>query len=379
MKYVQRLKDRFAVTDQWDCRMLPLIVKTYVSRRKGWINMSLQFVIGSSGSGKTRYLYENLINLSMEHPEGNYIAIVPEQFTMQTQKEIVTLHPNHGSMNIDIVSFQRLAYRIFEELGVEHLEVLDDMGKSMVLRRVAAGQKKNLGLYGSHLNQTGFVNQLKSMLSELYQYGIQPENLREAMEHAGPLLCEKLHDISVVYEAFQQEIQEKYITAEEILDVLCRVLPRSELIRKSVVTLDGYTGFTPVQYRIVELLMRYAKQVIITVSIDPEEKPYERTGIDHLFYMGKEKWDSQGSGCSFRRKMSATVPEQSSHCFCGEEFIPLWTEVRAGAEGDPGISGCFSRRGGVICGIHDPPFGAGTGNPLSGDRCDHRGSGWISL
>ena len=250
--------------------------------------MSLQFVIGSSGSGKTRYLYENLINLSMEHPEGNYIAIVPEQFTMQTQKEIVTLHPNHGSMNIDIVSFQRLAYRIFEELGVEHLEVLDDMGKSMVLRRVAAGQKKNLGLYGSHLNQTGFVNQLKSMLSELYQYGIQPENLREAMEHAGPLLCEKLHDISVVYEAFQQEIQEKYITAEEILDVLCRVLPRSELIRKSVVTLDGYTGFTPVQYRIVELLMRYAKQVIITVSIDPEEKPYERTGIDHLFYMGKE-------------------------------------------------------------------------------------------
>ena len=79
--------------------------------------MSLQFVIGSSGSGKTRYLYENLINLSMEHPEGNYIAIVPEQFTMQTQKEIVTLHPNHGSMNIDIVSFQRLAYRIFEELS----------------------------------------------------------------------------------------------------------------------------------------------------------------------------------------------------------------------------------------------------------------------
>ena len=45
--------------------------------------MSLQFVIGSSGSGKTRYLYENLINLSMEHPEGNNIAIVPEQFTRQ--------------------------------------------------------------------------------------------------------------------------------------------------------------------------------------------------------------------------------------------------------------------------------------------------------
>lgn len=250
--------------------------------------MALQFVIGSSGSGKTRYLYENLIKMSIEEPDGEYIAIVPEQFTMQTQKEIVTLHPNHGTMNIDIVSFQRLAYRIFEELGVENLEVLDDMGKSMVLRRVAGGEKKNLGLYGSHLNQTGFVNQLKSMLSELYQYGIQPENLREAMEQAGPLLKEKLHDIVTVYEAFQREIEQKYITAEEILDVLCRVLPRSERIRRSVITLDGYTGFTPVQYRILALLMRYAKRVIVTVSMDPQDKPYERASAEHLFYMGKE-------------------------------------------------------------------------------------------
>lgn len=89
--------------------------------------MSLQFIIGSSGAGKTRLLYESLIRQSIEDPESSLIAIVPEQFTMQTQKEVVCLHPNHGTMNIDIVSFQRLAYRVFEELGVEHLAVLDDM------------------------------------------------------------------------------------------------------------------------------------------------------------------------------------------------------------------------------------------------------------
>ena len=97
--------------------------------------MSLQFIIGGSGSGKTRTLYENLIRQSMEEPDGRFFALVPEQFTMQTQKEIVMLHPNHGVMNIDIVSFERLAYRVFEELAIENLAVLDDMGKSMVLRR----------------------------------------------------------------------------------------------------------------------------------------------------------------------------------------------------------------------------------------------------
>lgn len=251
--------------------------------------MSLQFIIGSSGSGKTRLLYENLIRQSIEEPGGRFIAIVPEQFTMQTQKEVVALHPKHGTLNIDIVSFQRLAYRIFEELGVEHPEVLDDIGKSMVLRKVAGGQKRNLGVYAGHLNQTGFINHLKSMLSELYQYGIRPEDLRRAREQAAsPLLKEKLKDLSVIYEEFQKAISERFITAEEILDVLCRVLPKSELIKMSVITLDGYTGFTPVQYRILELLMIYAKKVVVTVTMDPKAQPFKKESIHHLFYMGKE-------------------------------------------------------------------------------------------
>ena len=83
--------------------------------------MSLQFIIGGSGSGKTRRLYNDLIEQAAGNPDGRYFAIVPEQFTMQTQKDIVTLHPCHGVMNIDIVSFERLAYRIFEELAVESL------------------------------------------------------------------------------------------------------------------------------------------------------------------------------------------------------------------------------------------------------------------
>ena len=64
--------------------------------------MSLQFIFGNSGSGKSRYLYEQVIAGACENPNRNYIVLVPEQFTMQTQKELVRLHPRHGLMNIDI-------------------------------------------------------------------------------------------------------------------------------------------------------------------------------------------------------------------------------------------------------------------------------------
>ncbi len=251
--------------------------------------MALQFIFGASGSGKTRYLYEHLIRQSIEKPHIQYVAIVPEQFTMQTQKDIVTLHPDHGTMNIDIVSFERLAYRVFEELAVEHPQVLDDMGKSMVLRKVASKERKNLGIFCGHLNQTGFINQLKSMLSELYQYGMSPDGLKKALDGANsPLLKEKLKDLLVIYEAFRQEIASRYITAEEILDVLCRVLPQSQWIKNSVVTLDGYTGFTPVQYRLLELLMVHARSVVVTVTIDPGEDPFQKAKMQELFCMSKD-------------------------------------------------------------------------------------------
>ena len=99
--------------------------------------MPLKFVFGPSGSGKSYYLYHHIIEESMRNPTHEYIVLVPEQFTMQTQKDLVSMHPRKGIMNIDILSFGRLAYRVFEETGGEKLPVLDDEGKNLILRKIA--------------------------------------------------------------------------------------------------------------------------------------------------------------------------------------------------------------------------------------------------
>ncbi len=188
--------------------------------------MSLRFIIGGSGSGKTRRLYDELIRDAAAHPEKQYFAIVPEQFTMQTQKDIVDLHPNHGVMNIDIVSFERLAYRIFEELAVPALSVLDDMGKAMVIRRTAA--KEDLILFGRQLDKPGFVEELKSQLSEFLQYGITEEKLAAMAEgEKSPMLRAKLSDMLTILRGFRAYTeQEGFIAREELLERLCRVLPK---------------------------------------------------------------------------------------------------------------------------------------------------------
>ena len=207
--------------------------------------MSLQFVIGPSASGKTRYLYDTIIRESMAHPEKQYLFLVPEQYTMQTQKELIRLHPRRGLTNVDVLSFNRLALRVFEDLSVETLTVLDDMGKSMVLRKIAGERRGNLRYYQRHFGQMGFVNQLKSMISEMYQYGVTPEVLDELRESSEDLvLKDKLQDLTMIYRGFQDYIREKFTTAEEVLDLCCRMLPRWETLSRSQVFLDGYTGFS---------------------------------------------------------------------------------------------------------------------------------------
>ncbi|MCI8453070.1 MAG: ATP-dependent helicase [Lachnospiraceae bacterium] len=230
--------------------------------------MALTLITGGSGSGKTEYVYKEIIGRSMREPNGRFFVIVPEQATMQAQREIVRLHPRHGTMNIDIVSFERLAYRIFSELSLPQPEVLDDTGKTMVLRRLAGEKRDALSYFASNLNRAGFIDELKSMLSELVQYGITPGLLKETAVQAGlshVLTC-KLTDMYTLYAAFQDFIAGHYITMEELLDKLCEVCGRSKLLRGSVIALDGYTGFTPIQYRLIGRLLSGCADMLVTVT-----------------------------------------------------------------------------------------------------------------
>ena len=90
------------------------------------------------------------------------------------------------------------------------------------------------------------------------------------------------------YEGFEQFLAEKYITKEELLDVLSGLVSKSELLKKSVIALDGFTGFTPVQSRLLGELMNICKEMYITVVMDGREDAFRYTHPYQLFALGKQ-------------------------------------------------------------------------------------------
>ena len=252
--------------------------------------MALQFIMGPPGSGKSHYLYEKVTKASLEHPETNYIVLVPEQFTMQTQKDLVMASPRKGIMNVDVLSFGRLAHRIFEETGGNQRKVLDDVGKSFVLRKIAGDCEAELRVLGSNLKKTGYIGEVKSVISEFTQYAIQEETLEQMIEEVkdSSNLYYKLQDIKTIYHGFREYLREKYITGEELLDVLCTVVGESKILKDSVVVLDGFTGFTPVQNKILRELFGVCKRVVITVTMEQKENPFSYKHPYQLFALSKQ-------------------------------------------------------------------------------------------
>lgn len=252
--------------------------------------MSLQFILGNSGSGKSRFLYNTVIQESMERPKENFLVIVPEQFTLETQKNLVQLHPRKGILNIDVLSFQRLALRVLEDTGVDRRKILEETGKNLVIRRATLEHKKELTLLGGSIHKTGYIKQVKSMISELAQYNVEPKDMESILEGLKeyPKLYYKWKDIGILYEAFRKRMAEDYVTAEEILEVLAEHVEESELLKDCTIAVDGFTGFTPIQLKLLRKLLLAAKKIMVTVTVDPREE-WGKTGkIHELFYMSKK-------------------------------------------------------------------------------------------
>lgn len=122
------------------------------------------------------------------------------------------------------------------------------------------------------------------------QYGISTQDMDKLIASAEKrgALAMKLRDLKTLYRGFQDYIRDHFITTEETLDVLRRSLVKSKILPDSVVVFDGFTGFTPIQNRLIQELMRVCEETIVAVTIGEEEDPYQMDGEQKLFHLSKK-------------------------------------------------------------------------------------------
>ena len=235
--------------------------------------MRFRFVAGEARSGKTYAIQEEIIARSMEDPDRKLIYIVPEQATLQVQRQLLDKHPRHGIFNVEILSFNRLAHRVFQETGGPPCETLDDVGKSMVLYKLAMDCQEQLSYYQNSIRQKGFIGQLKIMTTEMIQYRIQAEDLEAVRGGLSPdsALYHKLGDFITIWEQFVSYTETHTAASEKILDFLAERIDRSEFLEHASIYFDDFYGFTPQQYAVIAALLRKVDEVWMALTMSRRE------------------------------------------------------------------------------------------------------------
>lgn len=251
--------------------------------------MSVRYIIGGTGAGKSHYIYEKILEEAELHKTKSFYFIVPEQSNMQVQRELVKMSKRACIMNVDVLSFMRLAHRVFDEVGRKERLILEDIGKSMVVRKLLNTLSDDFLYFKKAATKAGFTEEMKSILTELMQYNVGVENLEEMekMEGLSSVIKAKLHDTRLILEGFQSYKEEKYIVAEKILDELSEVLLETEYLNDAVFVFDGFTGFTPTQLKVIEALMLKGRELNFVFTMD--EGTYYRAKVEEydLFYLSK--------------------------------------------------------------------------------------------
>ena len=245
----------------------------------------VKILIGNHGLEKSEWLYNYLIKESRVESDPKIVdlgkkiyLVVPEQDTNEKQRIMMNrsskLGYGSGIINIDVVSFDRIAHNVFDILNIEPREekIIDDDAKTMILVLLLSNLNKDgkLKYYSKMSNKVGFAKKLTKAMSEFYAYDVNDEDFAKAIEKCEnqATMKTKLEDLNLIFNEFKSLLSTNaYSIKEDKYDKLNKVITtKDNIFKNAIVAFEGFTGFTPVQLDIFKKISRVAKEVFVLID-----------------------------------------------------------------------------------------------------------------
>jgi ATP-dependent helicase/nuclease subunit B len=232
--------------------------------------LGIHYITGRSGSGKTMQVYRE-IREALDQGGSRLILMVPEQFTLQAERDLIHKLNLPGLMDVEVLSFSRLAHKVFNEVGGLTRIHINDQGKHMILRKLLDGLRDRLTIYKTLSGQNGFIEKINDLLTDFKKHDITPEMLRQKASElkSSGLLSAKLQDTALIYEAFNNYLQDRYIDSEDAINSLIDRMESDDcrFLFGARIWMDGFDYITPQTARIIEKLAVLAQDLTITFTI----------------------------------------------------------------------------------------------------------------
>ena len=226
--------------------------------------MSLRIIYGRAGTGKSEYCYREIAEKIKA--DNQILIITPEQFSFTAEKKLMEAIDANAVFNAEVVTLSRMAYRVINEIGGRTETNLSKCGKAMLIYSILNNNKKELKLIGKNDEN---VDMLDTAITEFKKHGISIEQLKQEIDKQEDIyLKNKLTDLSLVYEGFENQLSGKYIDETDLLTILAENIDNTDMFINQYIYIDEFAGFKKQEYQIIEKLILVANQVTVTICID---------------------------------------------------------------------------------------------------------------
>ena len=246
--------------------------------------MSIQIVYGTSGTGKSTYIF-NQINEQIKQKSPYKIKVItPEQFSYTAEQKLLETSSSQSMISAEVITFARMAYRILGEVGKKTRINLSGSGKAMLIDHILLTENNKFSFLGKSDEN---VEMISRQLTELKKHQVQLDILKEVTKNTqDKYLQKKLEDITNLYDLYNNSIQNQYIDENDGLTLLAEELEESNEFKNCDIYIDEFAGFTLQEYEILRKLMKISHKITITICADNLQ---ENTNADiDTFYSNKQ-------------------------------------------------------------------------------------------
>ena len=202
-------------------------------------------------------------------PEGSRgILIVPEQNSFDAEWSLCELGGDSISRRAEVLSFTRLATRVFSVTGGAAIPTLDRSGRLIAMAGALELLRPKLRLYGAHIAKPEFLEQLLRVVDEFHAYGLDAAAVRRAREGLTEPLSQKLEELCLILELYDAVCAKAAQDPATRLDRLRDALWESDFAAGLHVVVEGFTDFTAQELGVLEALAGRAAGITVWLCCD---------------------------------------------------------------------------------------------------------------
>lgn len=223
---------------------------------------------GRAGSGKTTAILREIAALS-ERGEGRQILLVPELNSHLMERRLAAATHNHGARTAEVLTFSRLADRVFSEVGGLAQQMLTPAGQLLTVQEAARRVQSSLSAWKGLADKPELLQEALRLIDECKTCAVAPEALFAAStESEDAALGEKLSDLAQLLTAYERLCDESLPDPRDRLTHLRDRLAESHTLDGAAVYLDGFLGFTAQESAVVDAMLAAGVPLAAAVTCD---------------------------------------------------------------------------------------------------------------